>query len=88
LFPNRWFQYLTAAAGFRSTTYSFAKKSSICGNTIAGVNYRLRYTNAAGLTSPISTWSTGGSIASTGSVLTLQDTHADPIRFYAVEAQP
>lgn len=57
-------------------------------NTVAGVNYRLRYTNAAGLTSPISTWSTGGSIAGTGSVLTLQDTHSDPIRFYAVEAQP
>lgn len=57
-------------------------------NTVAGVTYRLRYTDAAGLTSPLSTWSTGASISGTGSVLSLDDTHADPVRFYVVEAQP
>ena len=54
--------------------------------TVAGANYRLRYTGPAGLVSPISTWNTSGSGAGTGSPLTLQDTTSDGVRFYAVEA--
>lgn len=57
-------------------------------NTVSGVTYRLRYTDAAGLSSPLSTWSTGASVTGTGSVLSLEDTHTDPNRFYVVEAQP
>lgn len=57
-------------------------------NSVAGVTYRLRYTDAAGLSSPLSTWSTGASVAGTGSALSLEDNSAGSIRFYAVEAQP
>lgn len=56
--------------------------------TVTGVTYQLRSTTAAGLTSPISTWTTGGSIAGNGSTLSLQDTSSAETRFFAIQAQP
>lgn len=55
--------------------------------TVAAATYRLRSTNAAGLTSPVSTWAIGASITGTGSVLSLSDTNTAGIRFFAVDAQ-
>lgn len=57
-------------------------------NSVAGVRYQLRYTDAVGLTSQVSTWTPGGSVLGTGSSVTIEDIHAGPARFYLVEAQP
>jgi hypothetical protein len=55
--------------------------------TVAGATYRLRTTNAAGLTTPVSTWAVGDSIAGTGGVLSLTDTNTAGIRFFRVAAE-
>lgn len=55
--------------------------------TSSGYTYRLRSTNAAGLTTPLSTWAVGSSLTGTGAVLSLTDNTAADIQFYAVEAQ-
>ena len=55
--------------------------------TVASATYRLRATDAAGLTSPVSTWATGASIVGTGAVQSLTDTNTADIRFFAVDAQ-
>lgn len=53
----------------------------------AGVSYLLRYTNAAGLRAPFSTWPVAGnSVIGNGSVLTLSDNSTDPNRFYVLQA--
>ena len=62
--------------------------STVSFTTATGVTYRLRYTDAAGLQSPISTWSIGGSISGTGAVLSLPDTRSTDVTFYAIEALP
>lgn len=56
--------------------------------TAAGFTYRLRSTDAAGLGTPVSSWSTGASLSGTGSPLTLEDRVADSARFYAIEVRP
>lgn len=56
--------------------------------SVAGANYRLRFTDALGSGSPLSTWSQGASSPGTGSILTLEDTQEAPSRFYAVEVRP
>lgn len=48
--------------------------------------YRLRYTDGAGLTTPISTWNLGSTLIGDGSTHSLQDTNPGSARFYAVEA--
>jgi len=55
--------------------------------TSAGPTYRLRSTNAAGLSTPASTWTIGAATTGTGSVLSLSDTNTAAIRFFAVDAQ-
>ncbi len=55
--------------------------------TVSSATYRLRYTDAAGLTSPVSTWSLGASATGDGSVKSIDDTSADENRFYSVDAQ-
>ncbi|HEX5223172.1 MAG TPA: hypothetical protein VFZ59_26675 [Verrucomicrobiae bacterium] len=55
--------------------------------TVTGVNYRLRATDAAGLSTPVATWSIGSSVVGTGSVLSLTDTSTADLRFFAVDAQ-
>ena len=55
--------------------------------TVSGATYRLRVTDATGLTASVSTWSIGSSTAGTGSVLSLSDTNTADIRFFAVDAQ-
>jgi len=62
--------------------------AAISFQTVSGVTYRLRYTDGAGLSSPLSTWLTGAALRGDGSLQTLQDTPADPVRFYVVEVQP
>jgi hypothetical protein len=59
------------------TTVSFA--------TVSGTNYTLRFTDAAGLGSPITTWVAGPSLSGNGSVQSLQDTSTDAVRFFALE---
>jgi hypothetical protein len=61
-----------------TTTISFS--------TINLVGYRLRYTDATGLATPISNWTIGNSLIGNGSTLSLQDTNSTPTRFYTVEA--
>jgi hypothetical protein len=50
------------------------------------VGYRLRYTDSAGLTTPVSNWNIGASLVGDGSTLSLQDTSSTSTRLYAVEA--
>lgn len=59
--------------------------SSITFPSVAGATYRLRSTDAAGLSTPISAWAAGASSAGNGSSLTLQDSNASDERFYAIE---
>ncbi|EEF58447.1 hypothetical protein [Pedosphaera parvula] len=51
-----------------------------------GVNYRLRYTDSAGLSLGASNWTTLPSVLGAGPTTTLQDTAAVPDRFYKIEA--
>lgn len=51
-----------------------------------GVTYRLRSTDESGVANPVSTWAIGASVNGDGSYLSLQDSPATPVRFYAVEA--
>lgn len=53
--------------------------------TAAGFNYRLRFTNAAGLETPLSSWTAGPAASGTGSVVVLEDASGEPARFYVVE---
>ncbi len=55
--------------------------------TVIGPTYQLRATDAAGLTTAVSTWSIGSSTPGTGSVQSLSDTNTADIRFFAVDAQ-
>ena len=54
--------------------------------TVNLVGYRLRYTDSAGLATPISSWTIGSTLIGNGFTLSLQDTNSTAIRFYAVEA--
>ncbi len=54
--------------------------------TVNGVTYRLRHTDAAGLGTPVSTWTSGPTVNGTGSPATLQDSSTSAVRFYAIEA--
>ena len=54
--------------------------------TVNLVGYRLRYTNAAGLGTPISSWTIGGTLIGDGTTHSLQDASSTSSRFYAVEA--
>jgi hypothetical protein len=54
--------------------------------TINLVGYRVRYTDSAGLSTPISTWNTGNSLIGDGTVESLQDTTTSSNRFYSIEA--
>lgn len=62
--------------------------TSVSFPTVNGVTYQLRATGAAGLTTPVSTWTTGASVIGDGTQKTLQDTSTEAIRFFAIEAQP
>jgi hypothetical protein len=46
----------------------------------------VRYTDSAGLSTPISTWNTGNSLIGDGTVESLQDTTTSSNRFYSIEA--
>ena len=55
-------------------------------STINLVGYRLRYTDSAGLNSPVSTWNIASTLVGDGTTLSLQDTLSTSNRFYTVEA--
>jgi len=55
-------------------------------STVNLVGYRLRYTDSAGLTTPISSWSIGSTLIGDGTTLFLQDTSSAGNRFYTIEA--
>ncbi len=63
-----------------------AGTATVSFNTVNGVLYRLRSTDAAGLGTPVSTWTTGASVTGNGTPATLQDSSTSSARFYAVEA--
>lgn len=54
--------------------------------TVNLVGYRLRFTDSAGLSTPISNWTIGSNLIGDGAALSLQDTNSTSSRFYAVEA--
>ena len=60
--------------------------STITFSTVAGGTYTLRYTDSAGLSTPVSTWATGGTIAGDGTNKSLGDTTTGTERFYAISA--
>ncbi len=71
---------ITAARSGNITTITFP--------TTAGTKYTLRYTNDAGLTSPISTWPTNSTvITGDGNPKFFTDSNAFFDRFYSVKAQ-
>jgi hypothetical protein len=60
--------------------------STISFPTASGATYTLHYTNAAGLSAPISTWTTlPGNISGNGAVQSFQVTTTDANRFYSVQ---
>lgn len=61
-------------------------QSTIIFTTVAGGTYTLRYTDSAGLGTPVSTWSSGGTIAGDGTNKSLSDTTTGTARFYAISA--
>lgn len=62
--------------------------TTVAFTTVAGANYRLRSTDAAGLASPVSQWTTGSSVLGDGGSKTLQETSAGGVRFFAIEVNP
>ena len=72
------------------TTSGFAfasQAATLSFPSFAGVSYTLRYTNVAGLRSPISTWTIApGNVTGNGGVLTLNDSTTDTNRFYVLQA--
>jgi hypothetical protein len=67
------------------TTYS-GGTATVWFPTINLVGYRLRYTDSAGLATPISSWSIGITLIGDGTTLFLQDTSSTANRFYTIEA--
>jgi hypothetical protein len=63
-----------------------ANVSTVSFTTTNGANYTLYYTNAAGLTTPASSWPVAGSLIGNGGTNSLNDTTTDPVRFYRVGA--
>jgi hypothetical protein len=61
-------------------------QSTITFSTVVGGTYTLRYTDSTGLTSPVSTWATGGTIAGDGTNKSLNDTTTGTERFYTISA--
>jgi hypothetical protein len=73
----------------RTTITSFTRNGNIATAwfpTINLVGYRLRYTDSAGLATPISSWSIGSALIGDGTTLFLQDTSSTANRFYTIEA--
>lgn len=61
--------------------------STISFTTTNGANYTLYYTNTAGLTTPVSSWTIGSSLTGDGTTRTLTDTTTDAARVYRVRVQ-
>jgi hypothetical protein len=74
-----------SAAAVTLTITSANNVNTISFPSASGVNYTLLYTNGTGLTAPLSTWPSLGTIAGNGSTESIQDTTTDPVRFYAVQ---
>ncbi|HUL51175.1 MAG TPA: hypothetical protein VLU94_01190 [Candidatus Nitrosotalea sp.] len=63
--------------------------TTISFTTTAGASYSLRYTDSAGLPTPIANWSVGGgSTVGDGNVQSLQDSSADGGRYYVISVIP
>ncbi len=60
--------------------------ATITVESVAGVSYRLRSTDAAGLSATVANWPTSPSVPATGTSLALQDNRPEGARFYVVEA--
>jgi hypothetical protein len=64
-----------------------AGTSSVTFESVAGLMYRLRYTDALGMAA-VSNWLTGAALTATGTNSLLEDATALAARFYAVETLP
>ncbi|MCC7373499.1 MAG: hypothetical protein IT581_02500 [Verrucomicrobiales bacterium] len=62
--------------------------TTVAFTTVAGATYRLRSTDAAGLTSPVSQWATGSTVAGDGGTKSLQENGVGDLRFFAIEVNP
>jgi hypothetical protein len=87
----------TAAGGSTVTppapTASIARSNAInliSFTTTNGASYQLRYTNEAGLTSPVTNWTQkAGVVIGNGLIQSINDDPSpDPVRFYVIEARP
>ena len=61
-----------------------ANVSTISFTTTNAATYTLYFTNAAGLTAPVSSWPVSGTVAGDGTAKSISDTSTDPIRYYRV----
>lgn len=62
--------------------------STVSFTTIEGATYQLRATGGDGLVTPIESWSVAASLTGAGGPASLQDTSADPTRFFVIEVLP
>jgi hypothetical protein len=89
--PNGTLTYTAASTVLPAPTITNISRvgnvTTVSFTTVAGGTYKLRATTAAGLSTPVSTWTLGNSIAGTGAVLSLTDTSTADIRFFAVEVE-
>jgi len=89
--PNGALTFSTASASPARPTITGITRTgnvtTVSFTTVNGANYRLRATDATGLSTPVSTWAIGSSVVGTGSVVSLSDTSTAAIRFFAVDAQ-
>jgi hypothetical protein len=62
--------------------------NTISFDTVSSASYSLRFTNAAGLTAPLSNWPLSGTaLSGDGTRKSMADTITDPDRFYVIQAQ-
>jgi hypothetical protein len=62
--------------------------TTVAFTTVAGATYKLRSTDATGLASPVSQWTSGSSVVGDGGSKTLQESSAGDVRFFAIEVNP
>ena len=91
--PSGVMKYHSGPAGSvsvpRPTITAIQRNGATCAvtfSTVAGGTYTLRYTDSAGLKTPVSTWASGGTIAGDGTNKSLSDTTTGTARFYAISA--
>lgn len=90
--PDATLTFNTATSGVTAPTITSINRDgdviTVGFHSVTGVTYRLRATDASGLTAPVSSWEVGASLVGDGNPASLRDTSASAARFYALDAQP